>query len=212
MNKHSSFDNNAPEIKREKGTLDDRNFPPSLGMITLVKERFRADVILQNGEPYKNVRYPGPYIDGKLNTAHGRSEPVKMNQLCLVEFINGSYRSPIISRLYPFFAKDLELENLDLWWNKFRSFLISGNDIIDFHSSGYFVRQTTNRIEIYDGTQVLVGYIDLTAKSLQWTGDINVTGNLNVSGKVMAGTVDLALHTHDYTDSPIGPSETGPAK
>ncbi|MDH5598289.1 MAG: hypothetical protein OEY34_04140 [Cyclobacteriaceae bacterium] len=200
--KHESFENKRPEVSRNRGTMDDRNFPTALAMVTLVRERFRADIILQTGEIYKNVRYPGPRI-GVTNTAHGRTEPIKMNQLVSVDFAFGSYRSPIITRLYPFFATDIELENLDTFWNKYRAFFVKETDIVDFHESGYFVRQTVNMIQYFDAANVLIGQIDFATKTVMWnisnmnvTGNLNVTGNVNITGQtVITGNTDITGNT-----------------
>ncbi|WP_246050698.1 baseplate assembly protein [Leptospira langatensis] len=135
----------------------------------------------ESGEPFAKVRYFGPNLNAKTNTAHGRLEPLKKGQIVLVEFLFGSFRKPIISRAFPFAAKDSDLSNIQNFWDKY-SFINPETDIIDFHESGYFVRQTANKIMICDSDQNVVHEIDFITRKAKWNIDIEVEGNFKVIG------------------------------
>ncbi|EMN29119.1 hypothetical protein LEP1GSC083_0006, partial [Leptospira interrogans serovar Pyrogenes str. L0374] len=106
------------------------------------------------GEIFVKVRTLGPFLypDGK---AHGRAFGIKKNQLVLLEFIGGSYRSPVVTKVFPFPTKDSDFGNISEFVRKY-SFLNPEKDIIDFHESGYLTRQTTNKIEVYDQDQTII--------------------------------------------------------
>jgi hypothetical protein len=193
----SSFDNSAKRIQFHARSLDDQIYPSTLGMVSELKDRFRANVILNSGEIHEDVRYYGPAILEKGDRAHGRAQGLQVNQLVLIEFIRGSFRSPIISKAYPFYAQEDDLENIRDFWDKYRSFIDPETDIVDFHKSGYFVRQTTDKIEFYDSENEMIGSIDFSEKKLSWKlenidieskvkikGDIEIEGDIKSKGKL----------------------------
>ncbi|TGK41233.1 baseplate assembly protein [Leptospira andrefontaineae] len=232
------FSNDEEYLQTHPSSIDDIQTPPTLAMVTDILPRFKANILTADGVEFRNVRYFGPYISE--NTAHGRAFGIKKNQIVLVEFIGGSFRAPIISKMYPFAALDRELNNLSGFWKKY-SFIDPETDIIDFHESGYFIRQTTNKIQVFDQEQNLISEVDFSEKKISWkidrieiesnisikgdltikgntnqTGDIHVTGELSATDEissdmdVKAGQISLMTHPHQYNPGPLPPAPTGP--
>lgn len=219
------FDNYQYALKRHPTSMDDHKFMPTMAKVTKVMPRFTVDVLTRTNEILKNVRVFGPAI--KSNSAHGRAFGIKKNQMVLVEYIGGSIRYPVVSQVFPFFATDKDIGNLQGFWDKVRSKIDFETDIVDFHESGYFVRQTKDKIEYYDSSLLLIGEIDFQLKKMKWeadiefkgdvkisgditvTGDVDVTGEIKASIDVKAGTTSLKTHTHA---SNLPPAATGPAQ
>ncbi|EQA55383.1 baseplate assembly protein [Leptospira kmetyi] len=229
----SGFSNDAFDFQEKPQSPDARLTPAILATVTDVLPRFRANVLTTFGEPYKKVRYSGPFLKQNGN-AHGRAFGLKKDQLVLLEFISGSYRAPVITQIFPFAVKDSDLSNLQNFWSKY-SFLDPEKDIIDFHESGYFVRQTTSKIEIYNENQELVFSLDFENKKaklkietleiegettfkgntnfqgdLKIEGDTDQTGKLSVSEDVVIAGVAVKTHGHTYSPGPLPPTKTGP--
>ncbi|EIE01408.1 baseplate assembly protein [Leptospira licerasiae] len=228
----NSFSNDEEYLQVGPNSIDDMQTPPNLAVVTAVLPRFKANILTTDGVEFQNVRYFGPYISE--NSAHGRAFGFKKNQIVLVEFIGGSFRAPIITKTFPFAALDKDLNNLSEFWKKY-SFINPETDIIDFHESGYFVRQTTNKIQIYDREQNIISEIDFIEQKLKWKmqkieiesdvsikgslsieGDSQFTGKLDVSKEitsnidVKAGGISLKTHPHQYNPGPLPPVPTGP--
>jgi len=185
------YDNASIKIKRAPRNLDGMKFHPRLARVTKLRDRFRVDVILQSGEIFENVRIPGPFLLETGKKAHGRTYPIQKNQLVLVGFAFGSHRSPIIIRAYSHYGIDEDIENVREFWDEFSSKFDMENDIVDFHKSGYFIRQTTDKIEIYDKEKELIGEIDFSAKKLTWKledidieSKVKIKGDIEIEGKI----------------------------
>ncbi|AGS80480.1 hypothetical protein [Leptospira alstonii] len=222
-----SFTNDSFDWQEKIKSLDSRFAPPVFATVTEVFPRFRANVLTTFGEQFLKVRYFGPalFSNGK---AHGRAFSLKKDQLVLLEFIGGSFRSPVITKTFPFATKDSEFDSLSMFWKKF-SFLDPNTDIIDFHESGYCVRQTTNKIEVYDSDLSIVLEFDFLEKKgklnftdLEITAKTKITGDLEVKGKIKAsGEIESEKdlisskksfnnHGHTYNPGPLAPTKTSP--
>lgn len=229
------FGNDSFEFERKQSSPDDRMAPPVFAEVLEILPRFRANILTQNGERFNEVRCKEPYLNGNTSYAHGRFGGLSVGQMVLVEFIGGSFRAPVITKAFSFPTKDSDFQNIRNFWNHF-SFIDSESDIIDFHRSGYAVRQTDNKIQIYDSSQNIVFEIDFYQRkvsihldleiqgnlringAINLTGNLNQTGDLDVTGKihssgivnsdsdVKAGAVSLGSHGHDYNEFAPGPS------
>lgn len=176
------FDNTEPTLKRYPSHLDEHKLDSTLARVTKIKNKYLVDLITRTNETLKDVRVFGPAIlEGK---AHGRSIGLKKNQMVLVNFIGGSIRYPVVANVFPFFAADSDIKNLNIFWDKFKSIINFETDIIDFHESGYFVRQTQNKIQFYDSNLGKIGEIDFNQKKVSWEADLDIKGNLSVEGDI----------------------------
>ncbi|EMN89442.1 hypothetical protein [Leptospira weilii] len=192
-----SFTNDPFDWQEKPQSPDARMTPPMLATVTDVFPRFRANVLTAFGEPFQKVRYFGPALKQGGN-AHGRAFGLKKNQLVLLEFIGGSFRAPIITQVFPFSTKDSDLSNIQDFWNKY-SFIDPETDIIDFHESGYAVRQTTNKIEVYNDSQEVVLEFDFTSKKATLTFEnveinskVQINGDTKIVGKTtFEGDLDI---------------------
>lgn len=192
-----SFSNDPFDWQEKPQSPDARLTPPTFATVTEVLPRFRANVLTTFGEPFQKVRYFGPFLKPSGN-AHGRAFSLKKNQLVLLEFIGGSFRAPIISQVFPFATKDSDLSNLQDFWNKY-SFIDPETDIIDFHESGYAVRQTTNKIEVYNESQEVVLELDfsskkatLTFENVEINSKVQINGDTKIVGKTtFEGDLDI---------------------
>ncbi|MCG6195652.1 FapA family protein [Leptospira sp. FAT2] len=227
------FSNDAFDFQERPQSPDSFLTPALLATVTEVLPRFRANVITTFGEPFKKVRYFGPFINQNGN-AHGRAFGLKKDQLVLLEFISGSYRAPVITQVFPFATKDSDLSNLQTFWSKF-TFLDTEKDIIDFHESGYCIRKTTHKIEIYNENQELVFSLDFQNKKAKlkienleiegettfkgntnFQGDLTIQGDTEQSGKItVSEDVEIAgvsakNHGHTYSPGPSPQTKTGP--
>ncbi|MCG6170238.1 FapA family protein [Leptospira sanjuanensis] len=228
-----NFSNDSFEFENRPSSLDARFAPPVFARVTEVLPRFRANVITTFGEPFKNIRYFGPALSQNGN-AHGRAFSLKKDQMVLLEFIGGSYRSPVITKGFSFPTMDSDLSNLNSFWEKY-PFLDPEKDIIDFHESGFCVRQTTNKIEVYDSGQQIVFELDFESKkgklnlsSLEISGDLKINGNVDITGDttqtgkikatgkiesdeglVSSGT-EFNEHGHAYSPGPLAQTKSGP--
>ncbi|TGM87954.1 baseplate assembly protein [Leptospira licerasiae] len=231
----SIYSNDEEYLQIGPSSIDDIHAPPTLAVVTEILPRFKANILTTDGAEFRGVRYFGPYLSE--NSAHGRALGIKKNQIVLVEFIGGSFRAPIISKAYPFAALDRDLNNLSNFWKKY-SFIKPETDIIDFHESGYFVRQTTNKLQVYDRDQTLVSEIDFELKKLTWkmdrieiesdvsikgditiegtttqTGDFNLTGEIKATEEISSDTDvkagQISLKTHPHQYNP-GPLPPAP--
>ncbi|AGS80708.1 hypothetical protein LEP1GSC050_0010 [Leptospira phage vB_LbrZ_5399-LE1] len=229
-----NFSNDRQGFAKELSSIEDRIAAPTIAQVLEVLPRFRANILTTSGDRYKSVRYPGPFINSTTGNAHGRLEGLKPGQLVLVNFIQGSFRAPIITRSFPFPTKDCDLDAIQNFWNQF-GFIDPETDVIDFHESGYMVRQTSNKIEIRDSNSLVVFTLDFTLKkvsiqmdveidgnvtlvgNLNQTGDSNVTGKAHVTGKistdtdVLAQTISLVNHGHTYNPGPLASTRTSNA-
>jgi hypothetical protein len=179
------YDNAPIKIKRAPRNMDGMQFHPRLGRITKLRDKFRVDIILQSGEIFENVRIPGPSLSEKGKKVHGKTYPIQKDQLVLVGFVMGSHRAPIILRAYSHNGIEEDIENVREFWDEFSSKFDMENDIVDFHKSGYFIRQTTDKIEIYNKDKELIGEIDFSAKKLTWKlEDIDIESNLKIKGDI----------------------------
>ncbi|RHX90257.1 baseplate assembly protein [Leptospira yasudae] len=229
----SGFSNDAFDFQERPQSPDSRFASALLATVTEVLPRFRVNVITTFGEPFKKVRTIGPFLKQNGN-AHGRAFGIKKDQLVLLEFIAGSYRAPVITQVFPFATKDSDLSNLQSFWSKF-SFIDPEKDIIDFHESGYCIRKTTHKIEIYNENQVLVFSLDFENKKaklkvetleiegettfkgntkfegdLTIEGDTDQTGKITVSEDVIIDGIPAKNHGHTYSPGPSPPTKTGP--
>ncbi|MCR1794900.1 baseplate assembly protein [Leptospira sp. id769339] len=222
------FSNDEEYLQIGPNSIDEIQTPPTLAMVTEILPRFKVNILTTDGVVFRGVRFFGPFISE--NAAHGRAFGIKKNQIVLVEFIGGSFRAPIISRAFPFAALDRDLNNLSDFWKKY-SFINPETDIIDFHESGYFVRQTTNKLQVFDRDQNLLSEIDFEAKKLSWkmdrieiesdvsikgdltikgnttqTGDIQVTGEIKATEEISSDsdvkTGQISLKTHLHQYNP----------
>ncbi|EMN92541.1 baseplate assembly protein [Leptospira weilii serovar Heyan] len=228
-----NFSNDSFEWQERPQSPDSRIAPPVIARVTEVLPRFRVNLITTFGEIFKNVRTLGPALFPSGN-AHGRAFGIKKDQLVLVEFLSGSYRSPIVTQVFPFPTKDTDLSNLARFWEKF-SFLNPETDVIDFHESGYAVRQTTNKIEVYDSSQSIVFELNFQTGEGKFTlsrlkiesdveiegnlkiqGDIDQTGKIKATGKIESGEgivssgKEFNSHGHTYSPGPLAPTKSGP--
>ncbi|TGM04847.1 baseplate assembly protein [Leptospira barantonii] len=228
-----NFSNDSFDWQERPQSPDLRIAPPVIARVFDVLPRFRVNVITTFGEILKNVRTTGPALFQSGN-AHGRAFGIKKDQLVFVEFIGGSYRSPIVTQVFPFAAKDNDLSNISQFWEKF-TFLDPETDILDFHESGYAVRQTTNKIEVYDTSQRIVfelnfqtGEGKFSLSKLKIESDVEITGNVKIEGDteqtgkikatgkiesdeglVSSGT-EFNDHGHTYNPGPQAPTKSGP--
>ncbi|EMO66419.1 hypothetical protein LEP1GSC132_2490 [Leptospira kirschneri str. 200803703] len=222
-----NFTNDSFEFEQKPHSNDSKITPSVFATVTEILPRFRVNVLTTFGEIFLKVRTLGPFLypDGK---AHGRAYGIKKNQLVLIEFIGGSYRSPVVTKVFPFPTKDSDLLNLNEFSRKY-SFLNPETDIIDFHESGYLTRQTTNKLELYDQDQTIILEIDflnskakINLNDLEITANTKITGNLEVDGDIKSSGLiesekDLISnkksfnqHGHGYNPGPLPPSKTSP--
>lgn len=222
-----NFTNDSFEFEQKTQSKDSIMTPCLFATVTEVLPRFRVNVLTTFGEIFVKVRTLGPFLypDGK---AHGRAFGIKKNQLVLLEFIGGSYRSPVVTKVFPFPTKDSDFGNISEFVRKY-SFLNPEKDIIDFHESGYLTRQTTNKIEVYDQDQTIIFEIDflnskakINLNDLEITANTKITGNLRVEGNISSsGTIESEKdvvsnkksfneHGHGYNPGPLPPSKTSP--
>lgn len=210
---HGAFTNDRFEFQDTTKSPDARIAPPVIAQVTEVLSKFRANILTTFGEPFKNVRYFGPHLQPG-GRAHGRAFGVKKDQWVLVEFIGGSYRAPIITKVFSFATKDSDLSNIDDFWDKY-SFIDPETDIIDFHESGFLVRQTTDKVQVYDADQAIVLEMDFLTKKMKLTfdqielnGQVEINGDTTIHGKTtidgdteITGDTDLTgqLHVSDTT-------------
>ncbi|PJZ29083.1 baseplate assembly protein [Leptospira kmetyi] len=234
-----SFSNDSFEWEERPQSPDSRNTPPIFARVLEVLPRFRADVITTQGEIFKKVRVFGPVLFSSGN-AHGRAFGLKKDVLVLLEFIGGSYRSPVITQVFSFPTKDPDLSNLSSFWEKCSDFNFE-TDIIDFHESGYAIRQTTNKLEVYDQAMKIVFELDFQngkgkfflqkleieseveikgntkiTGNLEIEGDTNQTGKIKATGKIESGEGLVSSgskfndHGHTYNPGPGSPTKSGP--
>ncbi|EKR56643.1 MULTISPECIES: hypothetical protein [Leptospira] len=217
----SNFSNDSFDWQERPQSPDSRIAPGVIARVTQVLPRFRVDVLTTFGEIFKNVRTLGPGLSSNGN-AHGRAFGIQKDQLVFVEFIGGSYRSPIITQVFPFATKDSDLSNLTQFSEKF-SFLDLETDIVDFHKSGYCIRQTTDKLEVYDRTQSIVFELDFQSgegkfnlSKLIIEADVEITGNLKATGKIesveglISSGKEFNSHGHTYNPGSLPPSKSGP--
>ncbi|WP_061248091.1 hypothetical protein [Leptospira noguchii] len=222
-----NFTNDTFEFEEKPHSKDSRITPCVFATVTEILPRFRVNVMTTFGEIFLKVRTLGPFLypDGK---AHGRAFGIKKNQLVLVEFIGGSFRSPVVTKVFPFPTKDSDFGNILEFVRKY-PFLNPEKDIIDFHESGYLTRQTTNKIEVYNSEQTIILEIDfsnskakINLNDLEITANTKITGNLEVEGNISSsGTIEsekdiisnkksFNQHGHGYNPGPLPPSKTSP--
>nr|WP_017850594.1 hypothetical protein [Leptospira interrogans] len=222
-----NFTNDSFEFEQKPQSKDSIITPCLFATVTDVLPRFRVNVLTTFGEIFVKVRTLGPFLypDGK---AHGRAFGIKKNQLVLLEFIGGSYRSPVVTKVFPFPTKDSDFGNISEFVRKY-SFLNPEKDIIDFHESGYLTRQTTNKIEVYDQDQTIIFEIDflnskakINLNDLEISANTKITGKLRVEGNISSsGTIESEKdivsnkksfneHGHGYSPGPLPSSKTSP--
>ncbi|EKS06920.1 hypothetical protein [Leptospira santarosai] len=227
-----NFSNDSFEWQERPQTPDSRIAPPVIARVIQVLPRFRVNVLTTFGEIFKNVRTLGPGLFPNGN-AHGRAFGINKDRLVLLEFIGGSYRSPIVTQVFPFATKDADLSNIAQFSEKY-SFLDFETDIVDFHKSGYFVRQTTNKIEVYDSDQEIVFEFNFQSKegkfhlskliieadveikgNLKIQGDTDQTGKIKATGKIesveglISSEKEFNSHGHVYNPGSLPPTKSG---
>lgn len=121
-------------------------------------------------------------------------------------------------------------------WKKFGEIRRPADVRFHDYSDGFIVpcvTSQTKKIDTFDNENVVIkndavtivlkadNTVEVTATTMNFVGDVNITGNVVATGdvtgenvvgntEVTAGTVTLTGHTHPYVDTPVGPSTTNP--